>query len=108
MTTTIDIAGDRPYAIRIGPGLLGDAGALLAPLRGRHALIVSDAHVGPLYAARVADALRSRDGLVVGECLLPAGEASKRLPQFERVLQSLALDAAECTARETPAAPSRL
>ncbi|GAA5005106.1 3-dehydroquinate synthase [Pseudoluteimonas lycopersici] len=87
---SIDVGGAKPYAIRIGAGLLGDADALLAPSRGRHALIVSDANVAPLYARRVVDALRSRDGLVVGECVLPAGEESKRLPQFERVLQSLA------------------
>jgi 3-dehydroquinate synthase len=90
MNATIDVGGAKPYAIRIGAGLLGDADALLAPLRGRHALVVSDANVAPLYARRVTDALRSRDGLVVGECVLPAGEGSKRLPQLERVLQSLA------------------
>ena len=90
MTTTIAAGGARPYPILIGTGLLGDAAALLAPLRGRHALIVSDANVASLHAARVRAALRSRDGIVVGECVLPAGEASKRLVQFERVLQSLA------------------
>ena len=90
MTRAVDVGGDKPYAIRIGNRLLGDAGALLAPLRGRHALVVGDANVAPLYAARVVDALRSRDGIAVGECVLPAGEGSKRLPQFERVLQSLA------------------
>ena len=87
---SIAVGGARPYAIRIGGGLLGDANGLLAPLRGRHALVVSDAHVAPLYAARVVAALRSRDATVVGECVLPAGEEAKRLPQFERVLRSLA------------------
>ena len=90
MSVIIEVGSAKPYAIRIGRGLLGDADALLAPLRGRHALVVSDANVAPLYAARVIDALRSRDGLVVGECVLPAGEEAKRLPQFETVLQSLA------------------
>jgi 3-dehydroquinate synthase len=90
MTISIDVGGDKPYAVRIGPGLLDDADALLAPLRGRHALVVSDANVAPLHAARVIDALRSRGGLVVGECVLPAGEEAKRLPQFERVLHALA------------------
>jgi 3-dehydroquinate synthase len=90
MNATIGVGGAKPYAIRIGAGLLDDADALLAPLRGRHALIVSDANVAPLHAGRVVAVLRSRDGLVVGECVLPAGEGAKRMPQFERVLQSLA------------------
>jgi 3-dehydroquinate synthase len=90
MTSVIEVAGTKPYAIRIGAGLLGDADALLAPLRGRHALVASDANVAPLYARRAVDALRSRDDIVVGECVLPAGEESKRLPQFEALLQSLA------------------
>ena len=90
MSARIEVGGDRPHAIRIGGGLLGDAAALLAPLRGRHALVVSDANVAPLYSPRVVDALRSRDGIIIGECVLPAGEAAKRLPQFERVLQALA------------------
>ena len=90
MSPIIEVGGAKPYAIRIGAGLLGDADALLAPLRGRHALVVSDANVAPLYARGIADALRSRDGLVVDACVLPAGEEAKRLPQFERVLQSLA------------------
>jgi 3-dehydroquinate synthase len=90
MSARIQVGGDRPHAIRIGGGLLGDAAALLAPLRGRHALVVSDANVAPLYSPRVVDALRSRDGIAIGECVLPAGEAAKRLPQFERVLQALA------------------
>ena len=90
MSPIIEVGGAKPYAIRIGAGLLGDADALLAPLRGRHALVVSDANVAPLYARGIADALRSRDGLVVDACVLPAGEEAKRLPQFERVLESLA------------------
>jgi 3-dehydroquinate synthase len=90
MSTIIDVGGDKPYAIRIGRGLLGNADALLAPLRGRHALVVSDAHVAPLYAQRVVDALRLRDGIVAGTCVLPAGEAAKRMPQFEHVLLALA------------------
>ena len=90
MSVIIDVGGDKPYAIRIGSGLLGDTDALVGPLRGRHALVVSDANVAPLYASRVVDALRHRINLVVGECVLPAGEESKRLLQFECVLQSLA------------------
>ena len=88
MNASIGVGGDKPYAIRIGAGLLGDGGALLAPLRGRHALVVSDANVAPRYAQRAIDALRSRDGDVADACVLPAGEDAKRLPQFERVLQS--------------------
>ena len=31
MTSVIEISGEKPYAIRIGGGLLGDANGLLAP-----------------------------------------------------------------------------
>lgn len=53
----IDVGGDRPYPIHIGPGLLDDGAALAAHVRGRHVLLVSDGNVAPLYAARVVAAL---------------------------------------------------
>ena len=88
---TVEVAGDRPYRIDIGSGLLADGAALAAPVRGRHVLLVSDSNVAPLYADGVAAALRSaRPGLVVGSHVLPAGERHKTLAGFGECLAALA------------------
>lgn len=88
---TVDVGGATPYRIAIGPGLLDDPAALAGPLRGRQALLVTDSHVGPLYAGQVAARLReARPGLAVATFALPAGEASKTLEGFARAIDALA------------------
>jgi 3-dehydroquinate synthase len=58
MTTTLDVGlAERRYPIRIGAGLLDTPDAWRDAIRGRHALIVSDSNVAPLYAQRLRDAL---------------------------------------------------
>ena len=47
---TVKVDGEARYDICIGPNLLGDSALLSHALRGRHALIVSDGNVAPLYA----------------------------------------------------------
>ena len=54
---TVDVGGEIPYTIAIGPGLLGDGDALARHVRGRHVLLVSDSVVAPLYAGTVREAL---------------------------------------------------
>lgn len=89
--TTLGIGGDAPYPIHIGPGLLEDGERLAAPLRGGQALLVSDAHVAPLYADRVEAALRrARPDVRVARFVLPPGEASKTLDQFAACIDALA------------------
>ena len=83
----IDVAlGERRYPIRIGAGLL-DEGRWRGALRGRHALVVTDDRVAPLYLARVEHALGA---LTHDSIVLPAGEASKTLEHTARVLDALA------------------
>jgi len=83
----IDVAlGKRRYPIRIGAGLL-DEGRWRGALRGRHALVVTDDRVAPLYLARVERALGA---LTHDSIVLPAGEASKTLEHTARVLDALA------------------
>ena len=83
----IDVAlGERRYPIRIGAGLL-DEGSWRGALRGRHALVVTDDRVAPLYLARVERALGA---LTHDSIVLPAGEASKTLEHTARVLDALA------------------
>ncbi|HEX5121961.1 MAG TPA: 3-dehydroquinate synthase [Rhodanobacteraceae bacterium] len=83
----VDVAlGERRYPIRIGAGLLDD-GEWRDALRGRHALVVTDEKVAPLYLARVRDTL----GALRHEALvLPAGESAKTLDNTARVLDALA------------------
>ena len=90
-TRTVTVAGERPYGIHIGPGLLADGAALAAPVRGGQALIVSDDTVAPLYADLLEIALRgARPELSVARFILPAGEASKTLDGFSRAIDALA------------------
>ncbi len=83
-------ATGRRYPICIRAGLLKTLGAecrALLPGAGA-ALLLTDAHVGRLYAAGVADSLRGA-GFRVETLTLPAGEASKSLSQAEGVYQAL-------------------
>lgn len=69
--------GDRSYPIRIGRGLLGGLGALCRQATaGRRALIVTDSHVEPIYAAACEASLREA-GMETGRVCIPAGEPSK-------------------------------
>src|SRR3546814_13343745 len=56
---------------------------LARPLRGRHALVVSDDNVAPLYLQRTVDALRAaRPDIHVASHAMPAGKQEKTLPRF--------------------------
>ncbi|HVI58262.1 MAG TPA: 3-dehydroquinate synthase [Luteimonas sp.] len=87
----VEVGGERPYRIAIGDGLLGDGDALAASLRGRHALVVSDGNVAPLYAERVVAALRAaRPDAHVAIHAMPAGEREKTLARFAEAVDALA------------------
>ncbi|MCD7100031.1 3-dehydroquinate synthase [Stenotrophomonas sp. MMGLT7] len=88
---TVDVGGDTPYTIAIGPGLLGDGARLAARVRGRHVLLLSDSQVAPLYAPQVSAALlQANPQLRIRELVIPAGEASKTLDSFARAIDTLA------------------
>ncbi|PLT45656.1 3-dehydroquinate synthase [Paenibacillus pasadenensis] len=80
--------GERSYPIRIGEGLLGQAGQELleaglsvkSPL-----LVVSDDSVAPLYLEPLLEQLRSA-GFRAASCVVPAGESSKSLARFEEIM----------------------
>ena len=69
--------GDRSYQIHIGAGVLGRLGALCAEvgLKGK-CLIITDEHVGPLYAGPAVASLEAA-GFPVAVETLPAGEQTK-------------------------------
>ncbi|MDN5782995.1 MAG: 3-dehydroquinate synthase [Luteimonas sp.] len=88
---TVEVGGAQPYRITIGADLLGDGVLLAQALRGRHALVASDANVAPLYAQRVVDALRSaRPDAHVAIHVMPAGEQEKTLSRFGDAIDALA------------------
>lgn len=87
----VEVGGDPPYRILIGPGLLAQGLELAAHVRGRHVLLVSDSSVAPLYAATLREALHAARGeLMIGTFILAAGEASKNLEGFSAAIDALA------------------
>lgn len=66
--------GSKRYPIDIGYGVLEGAGERLAHLGVCRAVMVTDSHVGPLYAARVAEAFLP---IKVHVVTVPEGEGSK-------------------------------
>ena len=87
----VEVGGQAPYRITIGAGLLDDGALLASTLRGRQVLLVTDAHVAPLYAARVEAALRqAQPGLRIARQVLEAGEAAKTLAGFTATIDALA------------------
>jgi 3-dehydroquinate synthase len=88
---TVKVDGEARYDISIGPGLLGDSALFAHALRGRHALVVSDGNVAPLYAERVEATLRTaRPQLAIASFVIPPGEQEKTLARFCETLDALA------------------
>jgi len=79
--------GSRGYPIWIGAGVLGDAARLRSAIRGRHALVVSNTVVAPLYLQRVRAGL---DELTHATLILPDGEVHKNLDCTARIFAALA------------------
>ena len=80
------------YEVVVGEGLLARAGALLAPvLPQKRAVIVTDTTVARLHLAALKQGL-AETGIATGEIIVDAGEASKDMPTYARVVDGL-LDA---------------
>ena len=84
---TIDLAG-RSYDIVIGAALLGNPATYARLPGGGCAAIVSNDTVAPLFAARLATALRGHYPQVI-EIILPDGEAHKDWPTLNRIFDAL-------------------
>ena len=83
--------GARSYPIAIGADLLGDAPRFAAAIRGRHALVVSNDVVAPIYLDRVAATIRAGNEKVqISTLLLPDGEAHKTIASVAQVFDALA------------------
>ncbi|HEX5393160.1 MAG TPA: 3-dehydroquinate synthase [Rhodocyclaceae bacterium] len=68
--------GERSYPILIGDGLLSNAERIVQAMPGKHAVIVTNTTVGPLYLKTVAEGLRAA-GIKLTEVILPDGESFK-------------------------------
>jgi 3-dehydroquinate synthase len=80
--------GERSYPILIGPALL-DASSSYGELpRGHSCAIVSNETVAPLYAERLAKALRARYAKVA-MIIVADGEAHKDWPTLQRIFDDL-------------------
>ena len=81
--------GERSYDIVLGRGLIDRAGALLAPvIRRKRAVIVTDAHIAPLYLARFAASLGAA-GIAHEAIVLPPGEATKDFAHFAQLCEDI-------------------
>ncbi|GAB2593068.1 3-dehydroquinate synthase [Dyella jejuensis] len=86
---TIDVTlGERSYPVWIGRGLLDDRARWRAALRGRHALVISNRTVAPLYLERVAQGLGD---LQWSSFLLEDGETHKTFAHVGNALEALAM-----------------
>jgi 3-dehydroquinate synthase len=85
----VEVPVDRPYPVVVGAGL--DLGALVSDvLEPELCAIFTDSTVGPLYAARVRDALEGAGWRVAGEIEVPSGESSKSMRVYADVVGRLA------------------
>ncbi len=80
------------YDVVVGEGLLGRAGALLAAvLPQKRCVVVTDETVAALHLPALLEGLAAT-GVRTDSIVIPAGEASKSLAGYERVVEGL-LDA---------------
>lgn len=87
---TVRVAlGERGYDIRVGSGLLRQAGSLIAPLLRRpFAVIVTDVHVAGRHLETLQAALAAA-GIRSETVVLEPGEGQKSYAGFERLCEAL-------------------
>ncbi len=86
-TITVDL-GDRSYPIHIGPGALDALPGAIADTRTAGVIgLVTDENVAPLYADRVRELVEAAGRHTI-ICVIPAGEAHKRLAQIDRITEA--------------------
>ncbi|HET7271787.1 MAG TPA: 3-dehydroquinate synthase [Rubrobacter sp.] len=87
--TTVEVPVAHPYPFIVGGGL--DLGGIFSgPLEPGLCAIFTDSTVGPLYAARVRDALEETGWRVAGILEVPSGESSKSMEAYADALRRLA------------------
>ncbi|MGA9659775.1 MAG: 3-dehydroquinate synthase [Asticcacaulis sp.] len=88
---TIPVSGEgfKPYGVVVGQGLLQDAEKWIGPfLKNKRVVVVTDSHVGPLYADGLL-AQFAAAGHLTHKIVVPAGEASKGYDGLKFVIDAL-------------------
>ncbi len=81
--------GERSYDIRVGEGLLADAGRYLRPVLARpRVVVITDTNVAPLYLAEFEDSLAG-EGIRCDHVILPAGEQTKSFDHLRDLADAL-------------------
>lgn len=81
--------GERSYPIYIGNGLLRQTGAMaIRHGLGNSIVIITDAHVAPLYLSVVSQSLKAKK-FSIHTIVVPAGEKQKCLKTAERIYTEL-------------------
>ncbi len=87
--------GERSYDVEIGPDLLAQSGTRIAPLLHRPKVaVLTDENVAALHLDALRDGLASA-GIEMSALALPAGEATKSWPHFERAVEWLLAEKVE-------------
>ena len=88
--TVVPVAlGARSYEVRIGSGLIRQAGVQILPLlQRRRVAVITDETVASLYLMPLAEALEA-EGIAMTALALPVGEATKGWPQLGRAVDWL-------------------
>ncbi|HVC51670.1 MAG TPA: 3-dehydroquinate synthase [Stellaceae bacterium] len=80
---------ERSYDILVGPGLIAEAGARIAPLmRRKQAIVVTDEHVAPHYLGPLEASLGAA-GIGHQAIVLPPGEHTKDFAHYGRLIDDI-------------------
>lgn len=94
----VEVKASGSYCVKIGHGLLDILGTELAALAKGNVLVVTDTNVAPHYLERTENSLKNAGFSVISE-IIPAGEPSKNLENYEKLLRRMA--AAHLTRADT-------
>ena len=94
----VEVKASGSYCVKIGHGLLDTLGTELAALAKGNVLVVTDTNVAPYYLERTENSLKSAGFSVISE-IISAGEPSKNLENYEKLLRRMA--AAHLTRADT-------
>ncbi|MCY4348485.1 MAG: 3-dehydroquinate synthase [Thiotrichales bacterium] len=86
-TIEIDLGEERRYPIHVGAGVIGERGLFAPHVDGRHAFVVTNETVAPLYLDRLRPALA--DAVEVSTHVIADGERHKTLDTFAAIQDAL-------------------